>query len=317
MKMICFLCIIFSFSTLILAQEVDILSDFNVTELPAKLIPVKEAYTVNIPSTFDYFTAKNPQRKELAKFLVFNPFFQKEAIEMISKFPKEKLILFVWEPYILSPQFYEPYSKVYTWDDRLVDNVKFFRYHSPYLTPFSGNPVPFKNRKLCTTVAGYWPRHRLDFVRFFDANYPEKLECYGRSPPPNLKNRSMYVGPISGTHTGNEKISILKNYRFCMCFEHSVGLQGYITEKIFSCFAAGCVPIYWGAENVEKYIPKTCFIDYRDFKSDQELYDYISTISEKKHQKYVKAIKTFLMSEQAQIFAPESFDQLIYKAVSQ
>lgn len=124
-------------------------------------------------------------------------------------------------------------------------------------------------------------------------------------------------GAIPGLHSGNEKISILQKYRFCICFENTIGLQGYITEKIFSCFAAGCIPIYWGADNIENYIPKACFIDYRDFDSYAELYEFLSTMSLERYQKYCEATRDYLCSEQAEIFSPSSFDALIYQAVSQ
>ena len=40
---------------------------------------------------------------------------------------------------------------------------------------------------------------------------------------------------------------------------------GYMTEKIWDSFKAKTVPVYWGASNIEEYVPKNCFIDYRDF----------------------------------------------------
>ena len=48
----------------------------------------------------------------------------------------------------------------------------------------------------------------------------------------------------------------MQHYRFYICYENTEGVEDYITEKIFDCFAAGFVPIYWGASNIEKYIPK-------------------------------------------------------------
>ena len=34
-----------------------------------------------------------------------------------------------------------------------------------------------------------------------------------------------------------EKIAVLKKYKFCICFENTTHLNGYITEKIQNCFA--------------------------------------------------------------------------------
>lgn len=37
----------------------------------------------------------------------------------------------------------------------------------------------------------------------------------------------------------------LKGYKFHICFENA-SYPGYVTEKLFDAYAAGCVPIYWG-----------------------------------------------------------------------
>ncbi len=43
----------------------------------------------------------------------------------------------------------------------------------------------------------------------------------------------------------DNKIEWLKSYKFNICFENS-SYPGYLTEKLFEAFAAGCIPIYWG-----------------------------------------------------------------------
>ncbi|WP_285818257.1 glycosyltransferase family 10 domain-containing protein [Helicobacter bilis] len=43
----------------------------------------------------------------------------------------------------------------------------------------------------------------------------------------------------------DDKIEWLKSYKFNLCFENS-SYPGYLTEKLFDAFLAGCVPIYWG-----------------------------------------------------------------------
>jgi hypothetical protein len=164
-------------------------------------------------------------------------------------------------------------------------------------------------------VVGNWTEERLDVFRFFKDNHPELLDCYGRCPP-GMENMNMYKGHIPGLHSGDEKVSVLQNYRFCVCFENTIGLRSYITEKIFSCFASGSIPIYWGTDNIEDFIPKSCFIDYRDFKNNEELFRFISNMSKKSHEEYVERIKQFLDSEQAQIFSPKYFEDLIYKAIT-
>ncbi len=306
-KIICFALCVFSLNAL----EIDILSDFGINGLPAQLLNVKKEFDVHETETPDYFQKHSPNRPELAKIIVFNTSFDQK---IISTLPKEKLVLFVWEPVTLAPSFYDAYARVYTWDDSLADNKKFFRFNNPYLMPFKQNSIRFEYKKLCAMVVGNWTKERRKILQFFRKKHPHQLACYGK-PPRSKKSAPLYKGRIPGTHSGDEKISTLANYRFCICFENTTNAQGYITEKIFSCLAAGSIPIYWGATNIEKYIPKTCFIDYRDFKNNDEMYEFISKMSSEKHQQYVETIKQFLASDQAKIFSPEFFDNLVYEAI--
>ena len=80
---------------------------------------------------------------------------------------------------------------------------------------------------------------------------------------------------IIGTITKNlekidRKIDVLKKYRFCICYENIKDVSGYVTEKIFDAFWAGCIPVYLGADNISDHVPKNCFISRRDFGSDEE-----------------------------------------------
>src|SRR5262249_31644674 len=66
------------------------------------------------------------------------------------------------------------------------------------------------------------------------------------------------------------KSATLGRYRFALCFENSI-LKGWITEKLFDCFFAGTVPVYWGAPDVGDWVPAECFIDMRQFKDFADL----------------------------------------------
>ncbi|GBF74135.1 hypothetical protein PA598K_02466 [Paenibacillus sp. 598K] len=73
-------------------------------------------------------------------------------------------------------------------------------------------------------------------------------------------------------------------------------MNGYITEKIFDCFHASCVPIYYGAANIEKYIPADTFIDFRKFPDYDSLYAHISAMSAEEHEAYLDRVEQFLAS---------------------
>lgn len=46
----------------------------------------------------------------------------------------------------------------------------------------------------------------------------------------------------------DDKMEYLKRFYFNICPENS-NAMGYVTEKLFHCISAGCIPIYWGSYN--------------------------------------------------------------------
>jgi len=93
---------------------------------------------------------------------------------------------------------------------------------------------------------------------------------------PYWKNRSclmsIYKGPTQN------KYETLSKYHFSLCFEN-MKMSGYVTEKIFDCFYAGTIPIYMGAQDIEKFIPKESFIDFRNFSSWGSMLKFIETLT--------------------------------------
>ena len=168
--------------------------------------------------------------------------------------------------------------------------------------------VDFANKKLCTIIVAnknsnhknelYSERQKI--INFFEKTDSKDFDFYGFGwDQSKFKN---YKGSIKS------KVDCLKNYKFCICYEN-LSMNGYVTEKIFDVFKAGCIPIYLGAPNIEKYIPKECFIDRKDFKTDQDLYDFIKKISKEEYQKYIENIKKYLSSEKAQLFSTQNYIQ--------
>jgi len=171
-------------------------------------------------------------------------------------------------------------------------------------------------------------QERLSTIRWYEANAPELFQLYGmgwHKPPraftniDKIKRRIMrlrsqlfsfqpfpsYRGEIKN------KSDILHTSKFSFCYENVKNLPNYITEKIFDSLLAGCVPIYWGADNVTEHIPSHCFIDRRDFKNTAELNDYLCSITEHQYQAYQENIKEFLLSKHAYLFSSISFSEII------
>ena len=107
-----------------------------------------------------------------------------------------------------------------------------------------------------------------------------------------LKIKKIYKGPCQS------KIETMSKYKFSLCFEN-LQMDGYITEKIFDCFFAGTVPIYWGCTDIEKWIPVGCYIDIRKFSTAKELSVFLKSLSDDEIKTYKKNGKEFLASIQA------------------
>jgi len=112
--------------------------------------------------------------------------------------------------------------------------------------------------------------------------------------------RAIYKGSVKS------KYETLSRYRFALCFEN-MAMPGYITEKIFDCFFVGTIPIYLGATDIVKYIPKRCFIDMRDFDNYAELHAYLLDLSDQDISSFREAAREYLSSQQYQPFTKERF----------
>jgi alpha(1,3/1,4) fucosyltransferase len=227
---------------------------------------------------------------------------------------------------------HQMFEKIFTWSDPLVDNKRYFKLNTPAL--FARRPLFPEREKtgFCTVIAGdkasqhpkelYSERRRA--IRWFERNHPGDLDLYGygwdrpgfhRSRVLNAANYRLnrfatyrrisvvrypsYRGSIS------DKFEVLSRYKFSICYENAYNIDGYITEKIFDCFLAGTVPIYLGAGNITAHVPASCFIDKRDFRSYEELYEHLAGLPHATYRDYLRAAANFIASEQALPFTPE------------
>ncbi|RYZ26858.1 MAG: hypothetical protein EOO10_14410, partial [Chitinophagaceae bacterium] len=80
-------------------------------------------------------------------------------------------------------------------------------------------------------------------------------------------------------HPVEDKAAFIRNYKFIIAFENS-SYPGYTTEKLYDALVAGCIPIYWGDPLVSRYFNPKRFINYCDFKTEDDLLARIKEIDE-------------------------------------
>ena len=248
---------------------------------------------------------------------------------------KDKAALFLWEgksvkPYNYTKQLHDKFSTIFTWNDDLVDNKKFFKFHLP--CPAGKKPINrinFNEKKFMVNISANklsrFPNElysiRRKSIKFFESRLGGQFDLFGPrwNKPINRKEKFFpFLMPKFKNYRGisKDKIDTLSHYKFSLCYETAYGLNGYVTEKIFDCFNAGTVPIYWGAENITDYVDKNAFIDRREFKSDKELFNFLKNISENEYNKYLSAIEKYLASDNYKLFLSENFTDTIIKTLN-
>jgi len=70
-----------------------------------------------------------------------------------------------------------------------------------------------------------------------------------------------------GTSNGylDNKIGALKEYMFHMVIENT-RCPHYFTEKLIDSLVTGCVPVYWGAQNIERYFNVDGFVIFNSLE---------------------------------------------------
>ena len=159
---------------------------------------------------------------------------------------------------------------------------------------------------------------RLEVLAFFAEQ--RNIDIYGKDwdnwgeLPNNLAKRFEEV--IHGAYMGicQDKLDLISNYRFSLCFENMVR-PGYITEKIIDCFVAGTLPIYFGAPDIEDYLPSNSYVDVRKFASYEQLRVFLSSMDEKDALDMIKAGRDYLKTDLGQMHSYEGFSLNIFRLI--
>ncbi len=287
------------------------------------------------------YTKISPEIADAFVFIDY-PKNQDPIFEYAKTNTKAKLYLLILESPIVNLDnfnlsLHNIFEKVFTWSDDLVElnpdkyikiNYSFdipkeipSGFRSKFITIISGNKLSRRKNELYS--------ERLNCIKWFEKNKPSQLDLYGtnwdivkfenETSTGIILNKinsrlklfkyhfSVYKGKIA------RKKNILSQYNFCICFENVANKRGYITEKIFDCFFSGTIPVYKGANNISEYIPQNCFIDYNQFSGMEELYSFLSSLSDDKIQKYQNNIFNYLNSNQIEQFSISTFCNTLLK----
>jgi len=228
------------------------------------------------------------------------------------------------------------FKKVFTWNDDWVDNRKYIPLKLANKIRSKVNDFPSSRNRMCTIIAGKKKNkdvrelytERVKAIEWFEKNHPEDFDLYGIgwdmytfSRPFSRFNRFTSLRKLLAkkyrTYKGTivSKSEVLSKYNFSICYENALDIPGYITEKIFDCFFAGCIPIYLGAPNIADFVPRNCFIDKRAFATYEELYSYMKNMSIIDYQKHIDNIELFISSSEIHLFSADCFTDTIIQHI--
>ena len=253
---------------------------------------------------------------------------------------KQNYALLIESP-LIRPESYKIknhrwFNKVFTWSDKLLrlNSGIYVKINYSFHFPISVSTGLKGRDKLIAWIvsnklssgANELYSKRKEIIRWFENNHPEDFDLFGRGwdrfnfgefkflrvwckiPPVRFlfdkfltEKFPSYKGQVKN------KRKVLECYKFALAFENVKDEAGYITEKIFDAFFAGCVPVYMGANNILDYIPDSCFVNFRNFSSLCDLYLFMCDMSDDEYLAYQNRIVEFLKSDAATKFKIESF----------
>ena len=244
---------------------------------------------------------------------------------------KGDIYLVVWYHFDLPPIEYKNQSYIWLLETPIQIQIppkeeyvrhfkKIFTWHKP-----SANqkniiyvPIPYayeniirdynisKKTHLISHVGKYQEEHnyklRAQSIAWYLENHPSDIRFFGTgwknivsslSEPAKESFKTQYGGYLKN------KIEEIAKAKFVFAFENK-RFEDYVSEKIYDVMAAGSVPIYSGAPNITDYVPKACFIDFHNFDSYDELHTFLTNMTDKEYNSYLKCIKNFMENPEKQ-----------------
>jgi len=182
---------------------------------------------------------------------------------------------------IAPPLGYADYSFSFDYmdDERNYRLPHYLLYEGYYDLQNKKIDASFANRKFCSFVVsngGCAERN----------NFFQKLSKYKK-----VDSGGRFANNIG--YTIDNKRQFQSEYKFAITFENNAYRPqhiGYSTEKIMEAMAANTMPIYWGNPKIDLEFNTNSFINWYDFKSDDDMIEYIIYL-DKNDDKYMEILK--------------------------
>ena len=288
------------------------------------------------PGEFDGFFFRDMPRRD-------DPFFR-YAIDA-----GKPMFLHVWEnPFIHRPNAdharFRDFARVFSlFDDdvRLRGCVK-LNYALPLAPPPADGGIPFGRRKLACMVSSLVKKNRpgccsfmrLGTIRFYERFHPEDFDLWGANwgkGSPALLHRPAAFAALQALGIGRllprerhpcwrgecaDKAAAAGACRFSYCYENSVKLPGYVTEKLFDAISAGAVPVYMAHPSDAAALPQGCFVDRAAFRDDAELHRFLASMPRERWEEYREEGRRFIASDTARRFSFKAYVDTLVSGIA-
>ena len=278
--------------------------------------------------TYDYYSEFS--NIDYFIFFVFDKNVYKKIVEGNYA---NKTIYIAFEPEVVDPNHSKDgikkllnyFKYVLTFNDDFIDNKRIFKFMYPCVSEkvkgisYSRNLYQYDEwckKKLLVNISGnkksshlkelYSERRKV--IDYFEKrNLIDMFELYGTNW--EHSNFKCYKG------VADSKSNVYSKFKFALCLENMRSVNGYITEKILDCFINGIVPVYWGSDNISRYIPEECFIKYESFDSIESMILFLENMDFKTYKNYLMAIENYLKSDKIDCFLGKTFKENIDKVI--
>lgn len=214
------------------------------------------------------------------------------------------------------------YTNIFTYNQKLTSDSRYIYTPLPFDNRSTKKPsFDFNQRPyfLVQVASNYYNggiyHKRRETVQWLLENAPDDVLLYGRDwkyITSKLSSRGKEALKRQNKGRISTKEDVFRKAKFVLTYENEIG-DGYVSEKIQDAFLYGSVPIYLGTDDVFNFIPKECFINRKDFKSDADLYSFLKQMTPMQYKTYTGCIQEYLSKPSA--FEPKKVVQIISKTI--
>lgn len=291
-------------------------------------------YNILTSRNFEVMTHDMVDKRSICKndILLSYNHHPNEFRSLVHRIDKSSRILIAQEPNS-KINFYQStlssYAKVLTWNESVLHYSNVSSITAFPITREHIDWVPVNQRKFLINISmnkqtsnnGELYSERVKAITLAEQMFQTDFDLFGigwNKPSTFLEKLGLKKYPHFSSYRGSikEKSGTLRYYMFSLCFENNRLMNGNISEKIFDCFQCGVIPLYWGAPDICKHIPKDLFIWREDFPSTEAMLSHLRSISVDQMESKLQKIREFLDSDRMSKFWDTTYVDTIISSIN-